>query len=674
MSTKFKHVYEPIEIRGVYYKNRLAFAPPGCGGGADENGFVTQRFNDYFRPFAKGGAAVVNVGNVSIDITECNDEGGQLDMRFDECIAPLSTFASMCKLYGSHGQLEINHCGATQGNMVGTRAGFQGFAPSSFITAAERVRAQHDNREPLPLREMSKAKIEETVWKYANAVLRCKKAGMDTVLFHGAHGNMLAQFFSTYFNRREDEYGGSARNRARFAMEVLDATRSLVGDDFVIEYRISADEYRENRMHFKDTLEFIDLVKDKVDIFHVSGGLHDTQGEPWVMGPMHLPYTYPEMYNVHWSAEIKKEFPGIKLTTVGAIKTLDQAEEIISSGTADFVAMMRGLISDPDMPHKGAEGREIEHRPCIRCACFYPDKYGAMAFHQCSVNPFRGKEAQYPENRVPLAAVKKKAAVIGGGPAGIQAMLTLVERGHDVTLYEKGAEIGGNLLNAVLDPRKTDVKEYLTYLQNQAKITSAKVLLNTEAKPEDLAKEGYDAIFAAVGALPVTPNIPGIDKGHVMWAPDAEKEDANVGGNVVIIGGVAIGVQTSVNLAMKGKKVTIVEIADQLTLGGSISRLIGGAMILEREMDEYGVKVLLGTKVEKIDDKSITVVNVETGEKQTLDADTVLYSVGLKSLDKEAQAFRSCTPNTRLYLIGDCYDQAEIRGAVHSAFNVTSVF
>ncbi|MCL2125914.1 MAG: NAD(P)/FAD-dependent oxidoreductase [Oscillospiraceae bacterium] len=673
MSTKFKHVFEPIEIRGIYYKNRLQFAPPGCGGAGDENGFVTPRFVEYFRPYARGGAAVVNVGNVSIDLTECNDEGGQLDMRFDACIPPLSTFASMCKLYGAHGQLEINHCGATQGNMQGAIAGEQGIAPSALITAAERVRAKLQGRDPLPLREMSKAKIEETVQKYANAALRAKKAGMDTVLFHGAHGNMLAQFFSTYFNRREDEYGGSAHNRARFAMEVLDATRQAVGEDFVIEYRISADEYREGRMHFKDTLEFIDIVKDKVDIFHVSGGLHDTQGEPLVMGPMHLPYTYPEMYNVHWAGEIKKAFPGIRLTTVGAIKNIEQAEEIISSGTADFVAYMRALIADPDMPHKYAEGREYDHRPCIRCACFYADKYGNFDFHRCSVNPIRGIEEKFPENRVPLAAEKKKMAVIGGGPAGIQAMQTLVERGHDVTLYEKEAEIGGNLRNAVLDPRKTDVKQYLTYLQNQAVHTKAKVLLNTEAKPEDLKKEGYDAILVAVGAQPIKPNIPGIDKAHVSWAPDAEKEGAKVGKKLVIIGGGAVGVQTAVRFAMEGKSVTLVEIEKDLNLGGSVSMLIGGAMNLRQELVDYNVDVLLCHKVEKIDDKAVTVKDLSTGESKKINADTVLYCVGMKGLDKEAQAFRSAAPNTRVYLVGDCYDQLEIRGAVHSAFAIASI-
>ena len=672
MSSKFKHVFSPIEIRGVYYKNRLAFAPPGCGDAGDENGFVTQRFVDYFRPFAKGGAAIVNVGNVSIDTTECNDEGGQLDMRFDACIPPLSKFASMCKLYGAHGQLEINHNGATQGNFPGNKAGENGIAPSAVITAAERVRARMQGREPLPTREMSKAKIEETVQKYADAALRAKKAGMDTVLFHGAHGNLLSQFFSTYFNRREDEYGGSAHNRARFAMEVLDATRKAVGEDFVIEYRISADEYREGRMHFEDALEFISIVKDKVDIFHVSGGLHDTQGEPLVMGPMHLPYTYAQMYNVHWAGKIKKEFPGILLTTVGAIKDVYQAEEIVSSGTADFVAYMRALIADPDMPHKFAEGREADHRPCIRCACFYPDKYGAFQMGKCSVNPFRGIENIYPENRVQPAAEKKKMAVVGGGPAGIQAMITLSERGHDVTLYEKEPEVGGNLRYAVRDPRKTDVQQYLTYLQNQAKSGKAKVLTSTVATPEELSKEGYDAVLVATGSVPVKPDIEGIDKSHVMWAPDAEIEGAQVGGKVVVIGGGAVGVQTGVNLAMNGKDVTIVEIAGALNLNGSVFRLIGGGMNLEQDIKDYNVKVLLKNKVLKINDSTVVVSDLTTGEETEIAADTVLYCVGMASLDREAQAFRGCAPNTRVYLIGDCCDQAEIRGAVHSAFAIAS--
>ena len=669
----YEHVFKPIEVRGVYYKNRLGFAPPGCLGAGDDNGFVTPFFVECFRPYAKGGAAVVNVGNASIDITESNDEsqGGQLDLRFDECIAPLSTFATMCKLYGAHGQLEINHDGAMQGNIPHSKAGENGIAPSAMITAAERVRARRDNREPIPTREMSKAKIEETVQKFANSALRVKRAGMDSLLLHGAHGNLLAQFYSTFYNRREDEYGGSAHNRARFAVEVLDAIRQAVGEDFVIEYRISAEEYKEGHMHFKDTLEFIDIVKDKVDIFHVSGGLHDTMGDPGAMSPMHLPYTYPNMYNVHWSGEIKKVFPNILLTTVGAIMDVNQAEDIISSGTADFVAYMRTLLADPDMPNKCAEGHGEDHRPCIRCGCRFPDKYGVFNRFDCSVNPFRSRQAKYPDSRAPLADVKKKIAVVGAGPAGIQAMMTLVERGHDVTLYEKESEPGGNLRYASLDPRKIDIKRYLTYLQNQVKKTTAKVLLNTEATPELLAQEGYDAILAALGALPVKPDIPGIDLPHVYWAPDAEKEGAKVGDKVVMIGGGAVGIQAAVRFAMEGKDVTVVELADKLSFSAS-TRGLGGAMELTGELGEYNVRVLLKHQVDNIDDSAVTVTNTDSGEREIISADTVLYAVGMKALTRECQAFRASAPNTRLYIIGDSFDQAEIRGAVNSAFSVAA--
>lgn len=669
---KFGSVYTPIEIRGVYYKNRLAFAPPGCMGAGDEKGFVTPYFLECFRPFAKGGAAIVNVGNVSIDIKESNDEGlgGQLDMSSDACITPLSTFAGMCSLYGAHGQLELTHNGAMWGSIPGRDTGENGFSPSSFIMPAERIRAQRGNRDPIPTREMSKEKIEETVQKYANAAQRAKRAGMETVFLHGAHGNLLAQFYSTYYNRREDEYGGSAHNRARFAVEVLDAVRKAIGEDVVIEYRISADEYKEGHMHFKDTLEFINIIRDKVDILHVSGGLHDVIGDPVAMMPMHLPYTFPHMYNVHWAGKIKKEFPQIYVTTVGAVMNVQQAEEIVSSGTADFVAYMRALIADPDMPHKFAEGREDDHRPCIRCACRYPDKYGVFVWN-CSVNPFRGKTVKYPENRVPTAAEKKKVAVIGGGPAGVQAMLTLVERGHDVTLYEKSSEIGGNVIHASKDPRKADVKEYLMYLRRQVEKSPAKVVMNTEVKPADLISEDYEAILVAIGSVPIKPDIEGISSSHVMWAPDAEKEGVQVGDSVVIIGAGAVGVQTAVCLAMQGKSVTIVEVADKLNLTGSVTGL-GGALALQIELKEYNVKVLFKTAVERINNKSVMIRSLDTNAMNEIYADSVLYAVGMKSLKKEAQTFRSCTTNTRLYLIGDCYDQAEIRGAVHSAFNVAA--
>jgi 2,4-dienoyl-CoA reductase-like NADH-dependent reductase (Old Yellow Enzyme family) len=188
---------------------------------------------------------------------------------------------------------------------------------------------------------MSKAKIKETVDKFAYAAWLCKQAGMKMLMLHGAHGNLFAQFASPFFNTRTDQYGGSTENRARFTVEVLDAVREKVGENFVIEYRISAEEFHPNHTHFDETLRFIGYIKDKVDILHVSGGIHDVWGEPQYMQYMYQPYALEQMYNVHFAADVKKTYPGLIVNTVGSIKDIRQAEEIIASGKADFVSMQR---------------------------------------------------------------------------------------------------------------------------------------------------------------------------------------------------------------------------------------------------------------------------------------------------------------------------------------------
>ncbi|MDR2615591.1 MAG: FAD-dependent oxidoreductase, partial [Oscillospiraceae bacterium] len=561
---------------------------------------------------------------------------------------------------------EINHCGATQGNVAGTKAGETGFAPSAVITDAERVRAALAKREPIPTREMSKQKIEDTIQKYANAALRCKKAGMKTVMFHGAHMNLLPQFLSPYFNRRTDEYGGSVKNRSRFAVEMLDAVRAAVGEDVVIEYRISAEEYEEGHTHFPETLEFIGYIKDKVDILHVSGGLHDTQGRPEVMRPMIPPYTYPDRYNVHWARDIKNAYPDLRLNVVGAVKSVAQAEEIIASGTSDFVAFMRGLIADPEMPRKYATGREWEHMPCLRCQCIKIDKRGRFS-GPCSVNPMASHTKEYPELRVDPAPVQKRVAVIGGGPAGIQALKTLVERGHDVTLYEKNSEIGGQTIRASEPEFKTDMRQYLAYLQGFTAHSGATVKTGVAATPELIAKEGYDALVVAIGAKHFTPRVPGIDSACVYWAPDAVGAKTRDGASVVVVGAGAIGIEAAIELGRAGKKVTIIELAATHGLGGDVSPLGGGDDLL-KWLDELGIPIIYNARLVEV--RGGEILYEKDGETKTLPADAVALAAGMVPLTDEARFFRSAAPNTEVYLVGDCKEVGDIRDATRGAFDV----
>ena len=302
MGSKYEHVFEPIRIRGVDFKNRLEMAPPSPNL-ADREGRVTPEFVDFFRPIAKGGVAIIHVGNSVVDIKEACDEERQLDLGSDACILPLTRFVEMCHGYGALASLEINHNGKDSDF---DKTGKAAFSASSFIPSSEIWRAQMHGREPIPTIEMDHAKIKETVEKYAVAAYRCKRAGFKMCMIHGGHGNLISQFASPLYNKRKDDYGGSLENRARFAIEVLDRVRELCGENFVIEYRISADEIHPDGMHFEETLKFIELIQHKVDILHVSAGLH---GEFQYMRNWWQNYLMDRMYNVHYAADIKKSFP-----------------------------------------------------------------------------------------------------------------------------------------------------------------------------------------------------------------------------------------------------------------------------------------------------------------------------------------------------------------------------
>ena len=654
MGSRYEHVFAPLRIRGVDFRNRLELAPPSPNL-ASKDGRVTTEFVNLFRSFARGGAAVITIGNSVVDIKEASDEERQLDLSTDECILSLTLFAEMCAGFGTQASLEINHNGKDSDP---GKTGKPAYSASRILPSHELWRAPQQGREMLYTIEMDHQKIKETVEKYAQAALRCKRAGMKMTMIHGGHGNLIAQFASRLYNKRTDEYGGSLENRARFATEVLDRVRALCGEDFVIEYRISGDEMREGHMRLPETLEFIKYIKDKVDILHVSAGLHDfVDHMRWLLQN----YTMDQACISYLAAEVKKAYPELMVATVGSIKSAAMAEEIIAAGRADIVAFNRGLHADFEMPRKYAEGREWEHMPCLRCRCFRMASPHTSKL--CSVNPMWGRYKEYPEARLPSAPRKKKVAVIGGGPAGVEAVKWLLQRGHDVTLYEKSGRIGGRVWDGIALPFKKDLRDYLTYMQSFAENCGARVLLNTEATKELLKNEKYDAIIAAVGADPYIPDIPGADKPFVCWAPDAEKAEVECGQNLVIIGGSTVGTEVAINMAMQGKKVTILEMAKDVNLMDTGA----GGPLLEM-LEQYGIQRFLGWKSLEITESGVIAQNIDTGEKREFKADSVLFAAGMRSRRKAALEFYDCCPATSFYIIGDCAEVGEIRGAVWTAF------
>ncbi|MBN2320195.1 MAG: FAD-dependent oxidoreductase [Acidobacteria bacterium] len=663
MRSKYEHVFEPIRIRGVDFKNRLEMAPPSPNL-ADREGRVTTEFVNLFRSFARGGAAVIHVGNSVVDIREACDEERQLDLGTDACILPLTRFVEMCHGFGTLASLEINHNGKDSDP---DKTGRPAFSPSSIIPSSEIWRSKAHGREPVPTIEMDHKKIQETVELYAMAAYRCKRAGFKMCMIHGGHGNLISQFASLLYNKRTDDYGGSLENRARFAIEVLDRVRELCGEEFVIEYRISADEIHPDGMHFDETLQFIELIQDKVDILHVSAGLH---GEFEYMRNWWQNYLMDRMYNVHYAADIKKAFPNLLVCTVGSIMNVRQAEDIIASGKADFVAMCRPLLADPDMPRKFALSREEDHRPCLRCQ-YCGHRLIIPAVINCAVNPFLGNETEFPEGKVPKADVKKRVAVVGGGPAGIQALRTLCERGHDVTLYEMSDRLGGNVVHGSVLPFKQDVKDYLEYLVHQANEAPARILLNTEATKETLDAEDFAALIIAVGSKPLIPSLPGIDKSHVHWAPEADCGSVQVGNQTVIVGAGSVGTESAINLKREGKNVTVVEMAPDMS---HLSVSAGGAAAMELNalIKDLDIPVHCNCRLEAVTDEAVVCRNTETGEQVEFPADTVLLALGMSARHETADMLRRSAPETEVFVVGDASEVGNIATAVMSAFRAAA--
>ena len=611
-------------------------------------GYLTRENIAYYELKAAGGAAAVTIGDGIVHTKTGRAHTVQIPLDDELVLSSLADAAKAIKRHGAVPSMQLSHGGKYGGlsSLGGSKVEDRiPYGPSREMT-----------QDGIEVFEMPEAIILEIVEAYGKAAALVKQAGFEMLMVHAAHGWLLSQFLSPAVNKRTDKYGGSLANRARLVLMALDSVREAVGPNFPIEFRMNGDDFVEGGCTLEDGIELAKLVEAQVDLFQISAGNHEVL-ELFVR-------THPSMFlehgsNVYLAAAIKKAVK-VPVACVGGITDPAQMEEIIASGKADVVELARALLADPYLPKKASAGKTEEITPCLRCFdCF--EEFIERKTLICAVNPIIGNEF---ENKflVPPAKESKKVLIAGGGPGGMQAAITAVDRGHQVILCEKTSSLGGVLKHTEHVPFKDDLYKFSKQLEYTLRASKAVVMLNMEVTPEFVASQSPDVLIAAVGATPIIPEIPGIDSPKVVMANDIHNADVTIGDKVLILGGGLVGCEGAICLARSGKDVTIIEMLDDVALDGNFLHRVAVMVELNK-----GVNVVTCTKGKAITEEGLQCVNSDRIEK-LYKADTIVCAVGQRSLTSVVDQFRNTAPE--FYFIGDCVRPRRVKDAVSSGYHV----
>ena len=626
MSRKFPNLFSPLKVGGIYLKNRIISAPMTYPI-LTSDGCLTPEAAAFYELRAKGGAAVVTVSELIVDGKTGKYYPVQVTMDAPTSKDSLATAARAVRRHGAIASMELSH-----GGMLALTEG-PAWGPVDVYEKGVQV-----------ARKMTKAVIDGIVESYAKAAALCRDAGFEMLLIHAGHGWLLEQFLSPATNSRDDAYGGSIENRARLALEAIDAVRSAVGPGFPLELRISADEYLVDGYSREDILAFSKLVEDKIDLLQVSTGSRGSS-----FGMTHPSMFLPRGVNVHFAEDFKKNLR-IPVSTIGALNEPEMLEGIIKSGQADAVVMGRALLADPYLPRKAFLGRDEEIVRCCRCFACMAERL-TTGLRICSVNPVIGHE--YEHNFAPPVTKPKKVLIAGGGPGGMQCAITAAERGHEVILCEKSDSLGGALKAERGIPFKSDLYKFIEVKALLMEKASVDIRLNTEVTPKLARDISPDALIVAVGSEPFVPSIPGIER--AILADDLPDAGDRVGQKVIIIGGGLVGGETAVHLALEGRDVTVVEMRDEICADANKRH----KPLLLSELKKY-VKCLTGVMAVGITDEGL-MCETEDGEV-LVPGDTVIIATGRVSNRETVAALADAAPYVDT--LGDCVKPGNVAQAV----------
>jgi 2,4-dienoyl-CoA reductase (NADPH2) len=637
--SNYPHLFSPFTLGPITLKNRIVGLPHGTA--RINDGMLTKEDIDYWEKRASGGAGLLITGGTIIHPSSALRRRMLNEVFSDEAVPMLKRRADTIHAHGAKVIGQILHLGR---EMIGGESDFALRAPSSIQSPRALYR---------PF-ELTQKDIAEIIEGFTKSAANLKKAGYDGVEIHGAHGYLVAQFLSPATNQRTDEYGGSLEGRMRFLMDVLSAVRHAVGENFVIGLRLSAEEEIENGLHLSDTLQIVHKLSEhnSVDYLNITHGIR---------GAYVKDLTTPQGIAVE-SARAIRESTNIPVLVSQRIKDPVMAEQIVAEGAADLVGMARALIADPEWPAKVEMGRKDKIIPCIGCN---QDCRSFDPYLYCAVNPITGRESVLTA-KIPASHQPKRVAVVGGGPAGLEAARVAALRGHSVVLFEKQHNLGGQVRIAAREPHRGEFIQVIDYLVSEVQRLGVIIRLGKQAEVADL--DDFDSIILATGAIPVEPKIYGVTGDQLRTVFDilqSETLPVGVGDSAVVVDdGTGFWPAFSAAQLLAASGVKVMYVTPARTIGASIPH--ESIQPLLRRLSSSKVEFMVLYQIVEGEPGNVRVRHVFSGEEVNLKADLLVVDAGMCQDDTLAEKLKLAV-NAPIHVVGDCLSPRRISNAILEA-------
>ncbi len=656
-------LFKSISIGSLTIDNRIFM--PAMHMNMCRNYTVTEQLIDFYRLRAEGGAGLISVGYATVD--ELSGNVGNIGAHDDAFLPGLQKLAQAIHEGGAKAAVQLNHSGRYNHSFF--LGGKKPIAPSAIASRLTRETP----------REMEEKDIETVINRFADAAKRVRDAGFDMVEILAGTGYLISEFLSPLTNHRQDQYGGSFENRMRFGLEIIEAVKLRVGNDFPLLVRINGNDFMEGGIGREELQKFaVALVEAGADALCINVGWHEAQVPQIVTKVPRGVFAY--------LARSIRQLVGVPVIASHRINDSEVARRLIVDGACDMVAMGRALIADPRLPEKVRFGAEDTILHCVACGQGCLDNLFRMKPVECLCNPRAGHEK---ETIIEPVDTPQKVMVIGGGAAGMNAAIAAAEKGHMVTLYDKEMKLGGQLHLAGAPPGRGEFHVLAEDLKKRLARKGVGVSLNTEVDGKLLMREKPTNLILATGGRPITPRIPGVEEDHVVQAWDVLSGKCGTGERVVVIGGGAVGVEVALMVAEQGtlsgeelkfllingaesaqelhrlaitgsKQVTLVEMIDKL--GENFGKSTRWSML--QDVERYGVATRLETKVVEIISEGVLVEAY--GKQELLAADSVILAVGTRPYNP----LRSVAAELGIpcQVVGDANSSGTVLEATHQGF------